>query len=132
MSHVVRSAVPFCVKFHGVYDQVMAALKDHQTVEFWGIEPNPKVETLRKAVTLGIQEKVNFLLAVGGGSVLDGTKLIACGIATPEIDPWQIVLNIRTDKQLPFASVMTLPTTGSEMNDGAVISSLETKFLMKI
>lgn len=114
------------VKRNGVYDQVKAALKDHQTVEFWGIEPNPKVETLRKAVALGLEEKVDLILAVGGGSVLDGTKLIAAGIAMPETDPWTIVKTGNAAKQIPFASVMTLPATGSEMNNGAVISSLET------
>ena len=114
------------VKRNGVYDQVKAALKDHQTVEFWGIEPNPTVETLRKAVALGLEEKVDLILAVGGGSVLDGTKLIAAGIAMPETDPWAIVKTGNAAKQIPFASVMTLPATGSEMNNGAVISSLET------
>ena len=114
------------VKRNGVYDQVKAALKDHQTVDFWGIEPNPKVETLRKAVALGLEEKVDLILAVGGGSVLDGTKLIAAGIAMPETDPWAIVKTGNAAKQIPFASVMTLPATGSEMNNGAVISSLET------
>ncbi len=114
------------VKRNGVYDQVKAALKDHQTVEFWGIEPNPKVETLRKAVALGLEEKVDLILAVGGGSVLDGTKLIAAGIAMPEMDPWAIVKTGNAAKQISFASVMTLPATGSEMNNGAVISSLET------
>ena len=113
------------VKRNGVYDQVKEALKDHKTVEFWGIEPNPKVETLRKAVALGLEENVDLILAVGGGSVLDGTKLIAAGIAMPEKDPWEIVKSSNADKQIAFASVMTLPATGSEMNNGAVISSLE-------
>ena len=113
------------VKRNGVYDQVKEALKDHKTVEFWGIEPNPKVETLRKAVALGLEENVDLILAVGGGSVLDGTKLIAAGIAMPEKDPWEIVKSGNADKQIAFASVMTLPATGSEMNNGAVISSLE-------
>ncbi len=114
------------VKRNGVYDQVKAALKDHQTVEFWGIEPNPKVETLRKAVALGLEEKVDLILAVGGGSVLDGTKLIAAGIAMPETDPWAIVKTGNAAKQISYASVMPLPATGSVMNNGAVISSLET------
>ena len=113
------------VKRNGVYDQVKEALKDHKTVEFWGIEPNPKVETLRKAVALGLEENVDLILAVGGGSVLDGTKLIAAGIAMPEKDPWEIVKSGNADKQIAFASVMTLPATGSEMNNGAVISALE-------
>ena len=67
------------VKKNGVYDQVKEALKNHYTVEFWGIEPNPAIETLRKAIALGKEEKVDYLLAVGGGSVIDGTKLISAG-----------------------------------------------------
>lgn len=115
------------VKKNGVYDQVMAALTGYDVVEFWGIEPNPSVETVRKAVQLGREEKVDMLLAVGGGSVLDATKLIAAGLAEPETDPWAIVLRRSASKQIPFASVMTLPATGSEMNNGAVISCRETK-----
>lgn len=115
------------VKRNGVYDQVTEALKDHNRIEFWGIEPNPAVETLRKAVQLGLEQKVDMLLAVGGGSFLDGTKLIAAAIAEPEKDAWEIVKSGTASKQIPFASVMTLPATGSEMNNGAVISCHETK-----
>lgn len=115
------------VKRNGVYDQVREALKDHNTVEFWGIEPNPAVETLRKAIKVGLDEHVDMVLAVGGGSVLDGTKLIAAGIACPDTDAWTIVKTGTATKQIPFASVMTLPATGSEMNNGAVISCHETK-----
>ena len=110
------------VKRNGVYEQVREALKDHNTVEFWGIEPNPAVETLRKAIKVGLDEQVDMVLAVGGGSVLDGTKLIAAGIACPDTDAWTIVKTGTATKQIPFASVMTLPATGSEMNNGAVIS----------
>lgn len=115
------------VKRNGVYDQVKKVLAGHNVVEFWGIEPNPAVETLRKAVKLGLEEKVDMLLAVGGGSVLDGTKLIAAAIAQPNLDAWDIVKSGSAIKQIPFASVMTLPATGSEMNNGAVISCHETK-----
>lgn len=115
------------VKRNGVYDQVKEALKNHHIVEFWGIEPNPAVETLRKAVKLGLEEKVDMLLAVGGGSVLDGTKLIAAAIAQPDKDAWAIVKSGSAGHQIPFASVITLPATGSEMNNGAVISCHETK-----
>jgi Uncharacterized oxidoreductases, Fe-dependent alcohol dehydrogenase family len=75
------------VKRNGVYEQVIAALKNHHYIEFWGIEPNPEVETVRKAVALGKENEIDFLLAVGGGSVLDGTKLIASALANPGIDP---------------------------------------------
>lgn len=115
------------VKKNGVYDQVIQALKNHHFIEFWGIEPNPAVETLRKAIELGKENKVDFLLAVGGGSVLDGTKLIASALATPEIEAWDMVLSGKANDTLPYASVMTLPATGSEMNSGAVISRSETK-----
>lgn len=115
------------VKRNGVYDQVIDALKGHEIVEFWGIEPNPKVETLRKAVELGKQENVEFIIAVGGGSTVDGTKLIACAICY-DGDAWDLVLDPKKVKSaIPFASVMTMPATGSEMNNGAVISNLATK-----
>jgi len=114
------------VKKNGIYDQVTNALKGREHIEFWGIEPNPHVETLRKAIKQGKENNINFLLAVGGGSVLDGTKLIAAGIAA-DTDAWEIVLNGVTEKQIPYASVMTLPATGSEMNNGAVITRVETQ-----
>ena len=79
------------VKSNGVYDQVVRALEGRDFVEFWGIEPNPSVETLRKAIALGKEQKVDFLLAVGGGSVIDGTKLIAAGLLY-DGDAWEIVL----------------------------------------
>lgn len=114
------------VKNNGVYNQVKDALKNHKYIEFWGIEPNPTVETLRKAITEGKNNKIDFILAVGGGSVLDGTKLIAAGICY-DGDPWDIVLQGFATDSVPFASVMTLPATGSEMNAGAVISRSETR-----
>ena len=115
------------VKQNGVYEQVKQALSQHDHVEFWGIEPNPAIETLRKAILLGKEEKVNYLLAVGGGSVLDGTKLIASALTHPELDAWELVKKGYSKTYLPFASVMTLPATGSEMNSGAVISCKTTQ-----
>ena len=114
------------VKRNGVYDQVVNALHAHNYIEFWGIEPNPTVETLRKAIAQCKEQKVDFLLAVGGGSVLDGTKLIAAGVCY-DGDAWEIVLQGKAEASLPFASVLTLPATGSEMNTGAVISRAETQ-----
>ena len=115
------------VKKNGVYDQVKEALKDHFTIEFWGIEPNPAIETLRKAIALGKEQKVDYLLAVGGGSVIDGTKLISAGILY-DGDAWDLVLAGRpVTHTVPLATVLTLPATGSEMNNGAVISRRETK-----
>lgn len=103
------------------------ALKNHYTVEFWGIEPNPAIETLRKAIDLGKEEKIDFLLAVGGGSVIDGTKLISAGLLY-DGDAWDLVKNgSPVQNTVPLATVLTLPATGSEMNNGAVISCRETK-----
>ena len=115
------------VKKNGVYQQVKEALKDHYTVEFWGIEPNPAIETLRQAIALGKEEKVDYLLAVGGGSVIDGTKLISAGLLY-DGDAWDLVkAGTPVHQTVPLATVLTLPATGSEMNDGAVISCRETK-----
>ena len=114
------------VKKNGVYQQVIEALKGYYTVEFWGIEPNPSIETLRKAIDLGKRENIDFLLATGGGSVADGTKLIAAGIPYSG-DAWDFVggrLPITTT--VPLAIVLTLPATGSEMNRNAVISRYST------
>lgn len=113
------------VKKNGVYDQVKEALKAFEIVEFWGIESNPKVETLREAIKLGKEKQVDFLLAVGGGSVIDGTKLIAAGLLY-DGDAWDLVLKGVSKHAVPLATVLTLPATGSEMNNGAVISRKET------
>ena len=114
------------VKKNGVYDQVKDALKGYDIVEFWGIEPNPAIETLRQAIELGKKENVGFLLAVGGGSVIDGTKLISAGLLY-DGDAWDLVKKGFAAKTLPLGTVLTLPATGSEMNNGAVISCRETK-----
>lgn len=110
------------VKRNGVYDQVIKALEGRNVVEFWGIEPNPKYETLVEAIALARREGVDFLLAVGGGSVIDGTKFIAAAIPY-EGEPWDIITrNDIVRKAVSLATVLTLPATGSEMNNGAVIS----------
>lgn len=115
------------VKRNGVYDQVKEALKHHHTIEFWGIESNPTIETLRKAIALGKEERIDFLLAVGGGSVIDGTKLISAGLLY-DGDAWDLVLKGEpVFKTVPLSTVLTIPATGSEMNNGAVISRHETK-----
>lgn len=115
------------IKKNGVYDQVVKALEGYSYIEFGGIEPNPKYETLMNAIALGKKEKVDFLLAVGGGSVIDGTKFIAAAIPM-ERDPWDIMLgNAEVEKAVPIGTILTLPATGSEMNSGAVISRISTK-----
>lgn len=112
---------------NGVYDQVKKALSGFEVLEFGGIEPNPTFETLMKAVEIARAEKVDFLLAVGGGSVLDGTKFIAAAIPF-EGDPWTILSHhAAIPKAVPLGAVLTLPATGSEMNTNAVISRSETQ-----
>ncbi|MTD38509.1 alcohol dehydrogenase [Erwinia sp. CPCC 100877] len=113
------------VKKNGVLDQVYDALKGLEVHEFSGIEPNPTYETLMKAVDQVRQHNIDFLLAVGGGSVLDGTKFIAAAARYPEgVDPWQILENAGSEIRgaVALGSVLTLPATGSESNQGAVIS----------
>ena len=112
---------------NGTMDQVRAALKDHTFQIFRGIEPNPSYETLMKAVEIVRQEKIGYLLAVGGGSVIDGTKFIAAA-APFQGEPWDILdKQAPVTKALPLAAVLTLPATGSEMNGGAVISRQSTQ-----
>ncbi len=116
------------VKRNGVYDDVVQELKGFHFVEFWGIESNPKVETIRRAVELGKREQVDFVLAVGGGSVLDASKLMINAIPS-ERDAWDLVVNgiDKTVENLPLGTVLTIPATGSEMNRGGVISCGATK-----
>ena len=114
------------VKKNGVYEQVVEALKGREWEEFWGIEPNPSIETLKKAIAIGKEKKIDFLLAVGGGSTIDGTKLIAAGIKY-DGDAWELVKRGAYKDTVPLATVLTLPATGSEMNSGAVISRYETR-----
>ena len=115
------------IKKNGVYEQVMDALQGFDIVEFGGIEPNPKYETLMRAVELAKQENVGFLLAVGGGSVIDGTKFIAAVTCFEGNEPWDIVAKgARVNAALPLGAVLTLPATGSEMNSGGVITRQST------
>lgn len=107
----------------GTLDEVRKALGDRTYFEFGGIEPNPSYETLMKAVEQVKQEKVDFLLAVGGGSVIDGTKFVAAAVPY-EGEPWEI---LETDgkkikEALPVGTVLTLPATGSEMNRNSVVT----------
>lgn len=112
---------------NGVYDQVKSALANREVIEFGGIEANPTYETLMQAVEIARAENIDFLLSVGGGSVLDGTKFIAAAIPFKEADPWQIVANrAKITTAIPLGAVLTLPATGSEMNYYAVISRKET------
>ena len=111
------------IKQNGVYDQVKTALKGFRVVEFWGIQPNPEYDDCMKAVQLAKEEEIDFLLSVGGGSVLDATKFIAVAMNDEGEDPWDILLQGRPiHSAKPLADVLTLPATGSEANGNSVIS----------
>ena len=118
------------IKSNGIYDQVIAALANHKYIEFGGIEPNPKYETLMKAVEIAKQGGVNYLLAVGGGSIIDGTKFIALSMGYKGDSAWELMLNpelMETMNPIALAAILTLPATASEMNCGGVISRIETQ-----
>jgi NADP-dependent alcohol dehydrogenase len=107
---------------NGVYDQVKKAAKNIEWFEFGGIEPNPSHETCMKAVELIRKEKIDFALAVGGGSVIDATKYIVAAVYYKG-DPWEILSKDgKIEKALPFGTILTLPATGTEMNANSVIS----------
>ena len=116
------------IKKSGLYDNVIGILAEigAQVFELSGVEPNPRISTARKGVEICKREGIEFLLAVGGGSVIDCTKLIAAG-AKYEGDPWDIVIRkTAVLEALPFGTVLTLAATGSEMNSGSVITNWET------
>ncbi len=111
------------IRKNGVRDAILAALSGREVVEFSGVEPNPQLETLMKAVDVARSSGARFLLAAGGGSVIDGTKFIAAAALYAGDDPWQLVTGrVKIREALPLGVVLTLPGTGSESNDGAVIS----------
>ena len=113
---------------NGTLAEVKSALGARYVQMFAGIEPNPSYETLSKAVDIVRADKIDFLLAVGGGSVIDGTKFIAAA-ALFEGDTWSILQQGGTNikQALPMGTVLTLPATGSEMNNGGVVTRLATK-----
>lgn len=118
------------IKENGVYDQVLDALKQHKVVEFGGIEANPDYATLLKAIKQVRKKNVDFLLAVGGGSVIDGTKFVSMASLNDTIEPWDLLTrNLAKDlkKTIPFGTVLTLPATASEFNHNSVISRRETQ-----
>ena len=115
---------------NGVHNQVTNALKNHQIVEFAGIEPNPHFETLMKAVQIIREQNIDFILAVGGGSVIDGVKFISAAVHFDgdEADILRKrILFKEGAKVVPFGTVLTLPATGSEMNSGAVVTIASTQ-----
>lgn len=115
------------IKKNGVYQQVTDALTDHDWIEFSGIEPNPTMETLDKAVTLAKQAATQYILAVGGGSVIDGAKYVAAA-SLYEGQGWDILQGkYQAKTALPIGAILTLPATGSESNPGAVITRASTQ-----
>ncbi len=111
------------IKSNGVYDQVVTALTKHTWFEFSGIEPNPSYETLMKAQEIIEQKSIDYLLAVGGGSVVDGAKFIAAAALYKGEDPWDILVKQHPVKQaIPIGAVLTLPATGSESNGNSVVT----------
>jgi NADP-dependent alcohol dehydrogenase len=108
---------------NGIHEQVITNLKGFEIVEFGGIEPNPHFETLMKAVDVIKAEKIDFILAVGGGSVIDGVKFISAAVNF-EGNPMDILQKrlLIKENAIPFGAILTLPATGSEMNSGAVVT----------
>lgn len=116
------------IKKNGIYDQVISALKDFTVFEYGGIPANPEYEVLMGAYKMIKAEGIDFLLAVGGGSVIDGTKFLSGAATYTGGEPWEILAKgIPTLKGMPFGTVLTLPATGSEMNSGAVITKAATQ-----
>lgn len=117
------------IKRNNLYDAVLQQLHEAgaEVFELAGVEPNPRITSARKGVEICKEQGIEFLLAVGGGSVIDCTKLIAAG-AKYEGDPWDLVTKkAKVEDALPFGTVLTLAATGSEMNSGSVITNWETK-----
>ena len=118
------------IKKNGVYDQVVQALKPFEWKEFSGVEANPHYETCMKAVQVIKEEKITYVLAVGGGSVIDATKFIVAAACFEEGDPWRILsekATVKVKKAISYGTVLTLSATASEMNSGAVITREETR-----
>ncbi|MCK0191676.1 iron-containing alcohol dehydrogenase [Arenibacter sp. F20364] len=116
------------IKKNGIYDQVKRATQEFDVIEFGGIPANPEYEILLRALEVIRTEKITFMLAVGGGSVLDGAKFLSAAALYHGDTPWDLLTQkTPTTKGLPFGTVLTLPATGSEMNSGAVITREETK-----
>ena len=115
------------IKRNGVYEQAVAALEGFTWQEFAGVEPNPTVETLNRAVEQVKAEGLSYILAVGGGSVIDGAKYVAAA-ACYAGDGWDILLGKhRVAEALPIGAVLTLPATGSESNGGSVVTKAATQ-----
>jgi NADP-dependent alcohol dehydrogenase len=116
------------IKKNSVYEQVKSALSNFEVIEFEGIPANPEYSVLMDALQVIKEQNITFLLAVGGGSIIDGTKFLSSAALYKGDTPWDILVNnIPTTKGMPFGTVLTMPATGSEMNSGAVITRKETQ-----
>lgn len=116
------------IKRNGIYEQVIDAVKRRKIVEFGGVPANPEYEVLLQAVEVIRKEGLDYILAVGGGSVIDGAKFISAAVKYEGDEPWNILAKREEVKHaMPFATVLTLPATGSEMNSGSVVSRRSSK-----
>ncbi len=114
------------IKKNGIYDKIKELLSDCEIYELSGIEPNPKIESVRAGAALCREHQIEVVLAVGGGSVIDASKVIAAA-ACYEGDAWELVVdNKKIGRVLPIVTILTLAATGSEMNKNAVISNMAT------
>ena len=117
------------IKKNGIYDEVVDIFKKNN-IEFWelgGIDPNPRIDSVREGIKIIRENNIDFILAVGGGSTIDCSKVIAAGYYY-DGDPWDLVIKkTKIQNALPIGTILTLSATGSEMNSGAVISNMETK-----
>lgn len=120
------------IKKSGLYDRVRTLLRDYEIFECAGIEPNPQIASVRRGVATAKKEGIDFIVAVGGGSVLDASKAIAAS-AFYDADPWDLVKDhSKVGRALPIFAVMTLAATGSEYDAGGVISNAETEEKMPV
>lgn len=120
------------IKKTGLYDKICTLLKNYEIYELPGIEPNPKLSSVRAGVDICKENGIDVILAVGGGSCIDAAKHISCG-AYYDGDPWDLMLDrSKMTKAIPLAVVLTICATGSEMNSGAVISNEETNEKLEI
>ncbi|MBF7073685.1 iron-containing alcohol dehydrogenase [Glaciecola sp. MH2013] len=116
------------IKKNGVYQQVIESLSNHDLVEFSGVEPNPSLETLSKAIELVESKGIDYILAVGGGSVIDGAKFVAAAAKFEGDDPWDILAKgAKVVSALPLSCILTLPATGTESNGNSVITKRSTQ-----
>ena len=115
------------LKKNGIYDKIKELTGDFEVTELGGIEPNPRLTSVEKGVSLCREHQIDVILAAGGGSTIDCSKMIAAGACSEE-EPWTLVKNPqKIQKALPIVTILTMGATGSEMNGNAVITNMETQ-----